>query len=46
MVFDRHKLVPRDLGHCLENSIVKRAFADLAAKWFVFALIAATICRG
>jgi hypothetical protein len=28
---DRDKLVPRDFGYCLENSIVQLAFADLGA---------------
>src|SRR5580704_10104078 len=29
---DRHELVPRDLGHCVEDSIVQSGFADLGGE--------------
>jgi hypothetical protein len=31
---DRHELVPRDLGHCVEDSIVQGGFADLGSEMF------------
>jgi hypothetical protein len=29
---DRHELVPRDLGHCVEDSIIQGGFADLGSE--------------
>ena len=29
---DRHELVPRDLGHCVEDSIVQSGFAHLGGE--------------
>ena len=29
---DRHELVPRDLGHCVEDSIILGGFADLGSE--------------
>src|SRR6516165_9083933 len=40
---DRHKLVPRHLGHRSEDSLVQRHLANLGGH--VFALITATISR-
>jgi hypothetical protein len=29
---DRHELVPRDFGHCVEDSIIQGGFADLGGE--------------